>query len=738
MFTIDTNTLNGTIVISDKFNIGASASDADATPYINNIGEEYTISFTNIQNVSKLTKFTYDTLGMTDTRYLAQYYRLSRDGQKWTTWFDLKKNIDNFPTIDPLDPLYLDIKWVRKGNNSIGSIRILEYSIEGVIERPMTDDGSTVQLAAGDSQIIKPPFIYKVFKLEDVEVISSTGVEGATLKWRYSQDNSRTWSDWEILTKENVSTKRLTPTRFFEVEYSIENTTAVPIKIQDINLIGNFQNVTLDYQKTNLYGLRECCQSNLTGTFDANGNFIPNTNLNSDGSGSCESTNLFPKTTADQQALLYNPYNQGTALNLLNKLSTDAQLLFGHQVIYFVTDPDAKGQDYSMHEYQLYNIVCEGDIKVSVNNNEFPDSQITMNQFDLSLFDNMEVHITKEQFKQVFGIQRRPGKEDFMYFCQLNRMFQVDHVSQFRGFNNSSVYYKLILKKYNQKANVQAGTVEIQNKLDMLTQNSTIDSLFGVENVDDKKAVANKIQTKVLTKDLIRLEYLAKINKELIENASTIISKSNYDLYSVDAGTPAVNYLNSDPILKVSDNIGFTLWFSINNYIQDEVYNFFNYYDDTTVGNPIGWKVNLQNDVITVTLNGDTYTTNSDLMLDEEVWYCYTLNIDQRNRKMSQFIYKRNVDFEEDAGKLINNFLRKVYSDEQDMTPIEFQIENTNPQLLGSDMRATNLRLFTDIIPESTFDKILNQAIIRDDSKYLVFADNANTRLVLPSFPLFE
>jgi len=738
MFTIDTNTLSGTIVISDKFNIGASASAPDATPYINSIAEEYIISFTNIQNVSKLSKFTYDTLGMTDTRYLAQYYRLSRDGNKWTTWFDLKKNIDNFPTIDPLDPLYLDIKWVRKGNNSIGSIRILEYKIEGNIDRPMTDDGSAVQLVPGGTQVIKPPFIYKVFKLEDVEVISSTGVEGATLKWRYSQDSSRTWSDWEVLTKENVSTKRLTPTRFFEVEYSIENTSDSPVKIQDINLIGNFQNVTLDYQKTNLYGLRECCQSNLTGTFDANGNFIPNTNLNSDGGGSCEATNLFPKTTADQQALLYNPYNQGTALNLLNKLSTDAQLLFGHSVIYFVTDPDAKGQDYSMHEYQLYNIVCEGDIKVSVNNNEFPDSQITMNQFDLSLFDNMEVHITKEQFKQVFGVQRRPGKEDFMYFCQLNRMFQVDHVSQFRGFNNSSVYYKLILKKYNQKANVQAGTVEIQNKLDMLTQNSTIDSLFGVENVDDKKAVANKIQTKVLTKDLIRLEYLAKINKELIENASTIISKSNYDLYSVDAGTPAVNYLNSDPILKVSDNIGFTLWFSINNYIQDEVYNFFNYYDDTTVGNPIGWKVNLQNDVITVTLNGDTYTTNSDLMLDEEVWYCYTLNIDQRNRKMSQFIYKRNVDFEEDAGKLINNFLRKVYSDEQDMTPIEFQIENTNPQLLGSDMRATNLRLFTDIIPESTFDKILNQAIIRDDSKYLVFADNANTRLVLPSFPLFE
>ena len=65
----------------------------------------------------------------------------------------------------------------------------------------------------------------------------------------------------------------------------------------------------------------------------------------------------------------------------------------------------------------------------------------------------------------------------------------------------------------------------------MLTQNTTIDSLFGVENTDDKRAIANKVQTRPLTKDLIRLEYLASINKELIENASTVISKSNYDLY---------------------------------------------------------------------------------------------------------------------------------------------------------------------------------------------------------------
>lgn len=737
MFIIENNTLNGTFTISDKFNISATASAPDATPYLNSIGEEYVISFTNLQNISKITNFTYDTLGLTDTRYLAQYYRLSRDGVKWTTWYDLKKKIDNFPIIDAKDPLYLDIKWVRKGTNAIGSIRILEYKIEGEIEREVVDDGSAIALAAGESTVIKPPFIYKVFRLDDIEIISSTGYDEANLKWRYSQDNSRTWSEWEVLTKENVSTKRLTPTRFFQVEYSIENTSNSPVRIQDINLIGDFQNVTLDYQKTNLYGLRECCQSNLNGTFDANGNFIPNTNLNQSGGGSACSTtgNTLPTMTTDEQALLYNPYQQSSALNLLNKLSNDAQMIFGHPVIYFVTDPDVKGHDYSMHEYQLYNIVCEGDLKVSVNNNEFPDSQITMNQFDLSLFENMEVHITKEQFKQVFGVQRRPGKEDFMYFCNLSRMFIVDHVTQFRGFNNNSVYYKLILKKYNQKANVQPDNVEIKNKLDMLTQNSTIDQLFGVENVDDKKAVANKVQNKPLTKDLVRLEYLCKINRELIENSSTVISKSNYDLYSVDAGALAISYQNLDPILKISDNIGFTAWFSINNYIEDEVYNFFNYYDDV---NQQGWKINLINDVITLTLGTNQYTTNSNLILDEEVWYCYVCNIDQRNRKMEQFIYKRDVDFEEDAGKLVNNFLRPVYSDSQDIEPTYFQMEGVTPSILGSDMKLTNIRLFTDVIPEDSHNKILNQAIIRDDSKYLVFADNANTRLVLPSFPLYE
>lgn len=730
---ISTDIINGTLLISDKFDIGAATSSASATPQFLQPESEYILSFPEIRNVKKLTRFTYDTLGLTDNRYLLQYYRISRDGSRWTDWLDLKRNIDNFPLIDVKDPFYLEVKWIRKGFSTIGAIKLLEYKIEGELERPVNDEVGTNNISSNSSLVIKPPFIYKVFKISDIEIISSTGISGCTIKWRYSQDSSKTWSNWELFTKENVTTKRISPIRFFQIEYLIENNSDSNIKIQDINIIGDFQNVTNDYYKTNLFGIRECCQSNIMGTTDENGNFVPGTNWNQ-GSGNMCDANGLPQMTTDEKANLYNPYQQNQAINLLQKLSNDAQMIFGHRVIYFATDADRKGQDSIMHEYQLYNVVCEGEVKVSVEGNNFPDSQIVMNQFDLNLFETMQVHITKQQFKEVFGVQRRPSKEDFLYFCDINRMFQVDHAQQFRNFNNAAVYYKLILKKYSQKANMQTSTNEIKQTIDRLTKNSTIDELMGIENTGEKLAIANKDQFAPLTREVIRLEYLVPIEKELIENSTTIISKSHYDLSTINFGDTAIKYLNLKPSMRVSDNIGYQIWFNINNYIEDEVYNFFNFYSDD-----LGWKVDLINDQIKLKMNSDEYIFDLDNgLLDENIWYCLVINIEQKNRLSECFIYKRDVDEEEDAGKLSYTLLRNIYKGSLEIEPIEFESEDWNPEILSSDMKITNIRLFTDVIPESTHNKICNQIIIRDDSKYLVFADNANTRIVLPRFPLFE
>ena len=740
--------INGKIQIFDKFDIGVAAGDYNATPIFSSIGSEYVLSFIDLEKVKSFVKFQYDTLGMTSNRFLNNFYRISRDNKSWSEWLPLNKDIDNFPVIDSKDKLYLDIKWVRAGNSDIGTIRLLEYAIDGNLERDLVDDGSVIQLPSGKSIIMKAPFIYKVFSISDIEIISGSDISNISIKYRYSQDNERTWSSWELLTKENITTAKINPIRFFQIEYSIENKSNSSISIQDINIIGDVQNVSKDYFKSNLMGIRECCKSNMAGYTDANGNWVAGTGANSGsiGSGigvsSCATDSGLPKMTNDEKANLYNPYQQNTAMDLLNKLSTDAQQVFGHETIYFCTDPDKKGQDHTMHEYQLFNVVCEGSIKVSVEGNAFPDSQIVMNQFDLNLFEQMEVHITKQAFKEIFGPQRRPSKEDFLYFCNLNRMYQVDHAQQFRNFNNAAVYYKLHLKKYSQKANVRAGNADIADTLKNLTKNTTLDELMGIEMSQDKASVANKDQFKPLSKDPIRLEYKAEIDKELIENSTTIISKSNYDMSTVNYRTPGVSYKNLDAYLKVSDNIGFYVWFKLQNYIQGELYNFFNYYDDN---NSLGWKADLIDDDIVVKTNSLEYKyslkgnpTNDVIALDEDVWYCYVLNIDQRNREMTQWIYKRDIEDEDDGANSSSTILENVYKGVLPIEPFEYIIEGEYCNILGSDMKVTNIRLFKENIPENYHNKILNQYIIRDDSKHMVFADNATTRIYLPNFPFNE
>jgi len=327
-------------------------------------------------------------------------------------------------------------------------------------------------------------------------------------------------------------------------------------------------------------------------------------------------------------------------------------------------------------------------------------------------------------------------------------MFIVDHAQQFRNFNNAAVYYKVVLKKYNKAANVIAGNKGVEDKIKELTKNSTIDELFGIENDQDKNAIANKPQQLTLTKDPIRLEYKSQIIKELIENSITVVSKQHYDfttlLYNqfttITQSVPAVVYKDINQSLSVSDNISYMFWFNLNNYIIDEQYNFFSNYNQSEQS---GWTLNLKNDNISFKINTDTYTfsftgaTNSVDDIFENIWYCYLLNVDQRNKKVEHWLYKRDIELDqEDQAKLLSsNVLLEVYSDIQDYVPQSFELQGIDATIYASDIKMTNIRLFSDIIPQSQHSKILNQYIIADDSKYLIFADNANERLILPNFP---
>ena len=60
---IKSDIINGTIVISDKFDLTSGTASIKETPKFDKIGDEYILSFTNIENVKCFNKFSYDTLG---------------------------------------------------------------------------------------------------------------------------------------------------------------------------------------------------------------------------------------------------------------------------------------------------------------------------------------------------------------------------------------------------------------------------------------------------------------------------------------------------------------------------------------------------------------------------------------------------------------------------------------------------------------------------------------------------
>lgn len=741
------------LILTDSWSITATGSSGP--PIFFAPGDEYVYSFVGLNHVESFKTFKFDYTGQTEIRYLQAYYRISRDQIAFTTWLPITDNklslrddtssfykkefrIDNFPPFSSRDSMYLDFKFVRAGSSNIGNIKLLEYEARFSLERNIADGLTPVTVTLDiDPVIIKPPFIYKIFRIDDVEIISNaTFSVDFTVKYRYSQDNGRTVSDWEFLTTENIKTTRISPIRFFQIEYLVE-VQKPSVTVFDINLIGDFQNVSLDYFKTNLYGIREDCNCLKLGIVNDPSTFpgtypgveiktIPET-----------ASSPLPQLTDSEREALFKPYQLQSAATLLDKLSNDANSIFGHEVVYFLTDPDRKGIDYTFHEYQLFNFVSECLIKVSVEGNQFPENSGAINQFDLSLFDSFEIHVTKKVFKESFGADKRPSKEDFLWFCDINKMFTVEHSHAFRSFNNNAIYYKLMLKKYTQKANVIGANQTITDKLNALTRNSTIDELFGLENQQDKAAVSLQNQFRPLTQDPVRSQVLVNIVKEYVYNSENIISMNHYDLASITFSStvsfPAVLYNNLQAYLNEGSNLSYICWFNINNYTINDNYNLFDYYDTE---NSLGFKAYIYNNIVSVNWNSDNYSMTLTDELDEETWYGFLVNINQRQRKITHYIYKRNVDDEDDAEQINSTVLRQVYKREQDMVPVSFRLENITPKLLSSDMKITNIRLFNEIVPESEISKLLNQAILRDDTKYLIMGDNANKKLSLPNYPM--
>jgi hypothetical protein len=170
---------------------------------------------------------------------------------------------------------------------------------------------------------------------------------------------------------------------------------------------------------------------------------------------------------------------------------------------------------------------------------------------------------------------------------------------------NAGIYYKVILEKYEQKANILNLSIESKTKLDSLTKNTTMDELFGNEIQEDSNKIANKDQFKPFTFDVMRYVVNNKVIrvKQDIWNGN-INYAINYYNFKDAIGKQCVIYKKTDNSVKVSDNRSFIIWFNFNNgwdtlnpnrnawkqYQIDQSLNFqlLNNYDDT---NKLGYRI---------------------------------------------------------------------------------------------------------------------------------------------------
>jgi hypothetical protein len=726
------------LVTIDKQSTGELSliSNFSESIVLNNIGEEKIVTINDISGLLTLDILNTTFVGDNNTRKLNMYYRIATSDNPtlWSDWIEIDPNGDSncFIEVTPFYDYNIQMKFIRTGGNTEGELSISDFIWKGtwninVIEEPILD------LTSGISPVVLDvKDTYKVFEIDGYELVARNAND-LTIDYRISQDNKRSWSVWTPLTDANIREHKVDPIRFFNIQYQFTHTgTSGTIKIRDLNFYGSFINITKNYEKAAAVGLREDCKNGVIGNTGLNAG--TGTNNLSMGAGLKSPESIWSTLTCSDDDL-FNPYNLGEAIDLYEKLADDVTKIGGWTVEYFRTAPDENGIDHTIHEYSLHGVVATGDVKIMVPENQFPSNQTAFNQFDLALLESFEVHLTKQEYKAIFGVQFRPKKEDFLWFCDLSRMYRVEHAQAIRDFGNSSVYYKLILGKYNQRADVKAVNTTIQERISSIVKNSTLEELFGTDMQDHKKEVANKEQHTTLsqTHERIRSTIKATVSKELLDNAELVLSKYHYDLSGIQPGGDAVVYQKSDIYLKAGENRSFIAWFNFSDYTDSDVYNLL---DNFSTDLNKGYSFNITGGELITNINGTDYTMDVSNHLDDNIWYCVLVNIDQRQRKFSNYLYKRDVDREIDAGSLKSTKLRLLTSNELPYTPNEYELDegDLSMKITGSLMKITNIRLFDDVIPVEQHTKILNQQIIRD-SDHAILADNANKIYFLDSYP---
>jgi hypothetical protein len=337
---------------------------------------------------------------------------------------------------------------------------------------------------------------YQIVENVDYDDVDNTTVE-KVFRWSYDQE---TYSSWVELNQTNVENVSLTNQTILYLQIRYTLISGSPLTINSIEPL--------------IITIPESTDDNV---------IQPPSNAYTSGNhrGAAFLNNFY-----------FDPYAVNLAVELQRKLSYNVNLIFGHKAAYIRVTPQMRSLDVILREYGIYESSKDYKcVKILVPNNQFPDSKLNFNPFNIDYEEPFEVHIDKRYFESFFGKGIGPQKRDIIYLPIANRLFEVASSTQHRDLMYKDLYYKVSLIKYADKANVLKDET-IMSELDELS-NSTAE-LFDNKIDQELKKINNTQQFTVATRksDKVR-DYIDSnllIEERDLVNYHTLISHYRYDL----------------------------------------------------------------------------------------------------------------------------------------------------------------------------------------------------------------
>lgn len=417
---------------------------------------------------------------------------------------------------------------------------------------------------------------------------------------------------------------------------------------------------------------------------------------------------------------LYNPYALKTPTPVYKQLADLTTKIFGHKVKYFRVEPDQRSRDVILMEYSLYNVKEVGEFKVMVPDNEMPSNNFQFNMYGMG-FEDFEIHITKTEFASAFGIGHHPRSRDYLFFPIMNRMYEVSAVTFADEFNMEHTYWRVMLKKYEDRtSSIQTDTLAEQELDSLITG---IDEIFGEEIQQEYTKVAKPEQYQTVFSPVgdgirERIHNNLLILDTEIRNRWTIISKNTYDLSSIkDVNIEALVYKRKS-VLASNDNMAATLWFKPSLNAEYPVATLLDGLHENK-----GLKLSTAADKMIIQLNNDIYNVSYDSNIGSDAWYGLVFNLNNKYNQLSVNVYRLEP----------GNSLLPSKSTQETMISVANEVINISSygwstdkhwSLMPGQVKLTNVRLFNKPIELEQRINVLQQYVVRDNQLATII-DNA-------------